>query len=210
MFTGIITDVGRLAAIDTGRDARALTVHTSYDVDTISVGASIAHAGVCLTVIDRGARAGSGAWHVAEASNETLSKTTLGGWDVGGAVNLERALAAGDELGGHIVSGHVDGLGEVTSLRPDAGSWRLRCVAPASLASAIAPKGSIAIDGVSLTVNAVDDLPDGRVEFGVNIIPHTWDATTLGALTAGAMVNLEIDMLARYVARAMATRGVLA
>lgn len=191
MFTGIVTDIGRVRRVEqTARDRR-YEVETAWDTATIDLGASISHAGCCLTVVETGP-----GWFAVEVSGETLSKTTLGDWAEGTPVNLERAAKLGDELGGHIVSGHVDGLGEVVSVTPEGGSHRLVVAAPAPLHRYIAAKGSITVDGVSLTVNAVQ----GR-EFGLNIIPHTWDATTLGRLKAGDAVNLEIDMLARYLAR---------
>jgi riboflavin synthase len=191
MFTGIITDVGRVRSIrQTDRDRR-FEIETAYGLEGVDIGASISHAGCCLTVVEKGE-----GWFVVEVSGETLSMTTLGGWAEGDPVNLERAARLGDELGGHIVSGHVDGVGEVISITPEGGSHRFRIRAPAPLHRFIAPKGSIAIEGVSLTVNEVE----GDV-FGVNIIPHTWDVTTLGRLTPGSRVNLEIDVLARYVAR---------
>lgn len=191
MFTGIVTDIGRVRRVDqTARDRR-YEIETVWDTAGIDLGASISHAGCCLTVTEKGP-----GWFAVEVSGETLSKTNLGDWSEGHRVNLERAAKLGDELGGHIVSGHVDGLGEVVSVTPDGGSHRIEIAAPAPLHRFIAPKGSITVDGVSLTVNAVE----GQV-FGLNIIPHTWDATTLGALKAGDAVNLEIDMLARYLAR---------
>jgi riboflavin synthase len=191
MFTGIITDVGRVRKVEqTDRDRR-YEIETAYDLAGIDIGASISHAGCCLTVVEKG-----DGWFAVEVSGETLDKTTLGGWMAGDPVNLERAARLGDELGGHIVSGHVDGVGEVVSIMPEGGSRRFRFRAPTPLHRFIAPKGSIAIEGVSLTVNEVE----GDV-FGVNIIPHTWEVTTLGRLEPGAKVNLEIDVLARYVAR---------
>ena len=191
MFTGIVTDIGRVRAVrDTNRDRR-FEVETAYDLASVEIGASISHAGCCLTVVEKGE-----GWFAVEASAETLSMTTLGAWEAGSPVNLERAARAGDELGGHIVSGHVDGVGEVVSIEPEGGSHRMRVRAPKPLHRYIAAKGSITVDGVSLTVNDIaDDV------FGVNIIPHTWDVTTLGRLRPGAPVNLEIDMLARYLAR---------
>lgn len=191
MFTGIITDVGRIRRVAATDRDRRYEVETAWDVAGIDLGASISHAGCCLTVVETG-----DGWFAVEVSNETLSKTTLGAWVEGQAVNLERAARLGDELGGHIVSGHVDGLGRVLSITPEGGSHRIEIEAPAPLHRYIAPKGSITVDGVSLTVNAVED----RV-FGVNIIPHTWEVTTLGRLAVGDQVNLEIDMLARYLAR---------
>jgi riboflavin synthase len=191
MFTGIITDVGRVRSVrDTDRDRR-FEIETAFDLATVDIGASISHAGCCLTVVEKG-----DGWFAVEVSAETLSKTTLGQWREGGPVNLERAARLGDELGGHIVSGHVDGVGKVVSVTPEGGSHRVVIEAPGDLYRFIAPKGSITVEGVSLTVNEVE----GKT-FGVNLIPHTWDVTTLGALTAGARVNLEIDMLARYLAR---------
>ncbi|CAO3444379.1 riboflavin synthase alpha chain [Azospirillum brasilense] len=190
MFTGIITDVGRVRAVERQGDTR-FTVETVFAMETVPIGASIANNGVCLTVVEKGP-----GWFAVQASAETLSKTTLGGWAEGTRVNLERALKVGDELGGHIVSGHVDGVATVVDIRADGESKRFTFEAPASLAKYIASKGSVALDGVSLTVNEVDG-----ARFGVNIIPHTQDATTFGALKAGDRVNLEIDMLARYVAR---------
>ncbi|QCN94360.1 riboflavin synthase [Azospirillum argentinense] len=190
MFTGIITDVGRVRAVERQGDTR-FTVETAFAMETVPIGASIANNGVCLTVVEKGP-----GWFAVQASAETLSKTTLGGWAEGTRINLERALKVGDELGGHIVSGHVDGVATVVEVRADGESKRFTFEAPATLAKYIASKGSVALDGVSLTVNEVDG-----ARFGVNIIPHTQDATTFGALKAGDRVNLEIDMLARYVAR---------
>jgi riboflavin synthase len=195
MFTGIVTDVGRVRDVrDTNRDRR-FEIETAYDLATVEIGASINHSGCCLTVVEKGDR-----WFAVEVSGETLAKSTLVGWRKGRAVNLERATRAGDELGGHIVSGHVDGVGEVESITAEGGSHRLRIRAPAPLHRSIAPKGSISVEGVSLTVNEV-----GGEVFGVNIIPHTWDVTTLGRLQVGDGVNLEIDMLARYLARWLET-----
>ncbi len=191
MFTGIVTDIGRVRSVrQTERDWR-YEIETAWDTSGIDLGASISHAGCCLTVTEKGP-----GWFSVEVSGETLSKTTLGDWREGHAVNLERAAKLGDELGGHIVSGHVDGLGRTVSVTPEGGSHRIDIEAPAPLHRYIAAKGSITVDGVSLTVNAVE----GQV-FGLNIIPHTWQATTLGGLKAGDAVNLEIDMLARYLAR---------
>ena len=191
MFTGIVTDVGRVRAIrDTERDRR-FELETAYDLAGVDIGASISHAGCCLTVVEKGA-----GWYAVEVSGETLGATTLAGWREGGRVNLERAARVGDELGGHIVSGHVDGVGEVLSVTEEGGSHRVSVRVPRPLHRYIAPKGSITVDGVSLTVNEVED-----DVFGVNLIPHTWEVTTLGELGPGARVNLEIDMLARYLAR---------
>ena len=191
MFTGIVTDVGRVRAVrDTNRDRR-FEIETGFDTATIDIGASISHAGCCLTVVEKGPD-----WFAVEVSGESLGLTTLADWTPGKRVNLERAAKVGDELGGHIVSGHVDGMGEVVSVEAEGGSHRVRIRAPKPLHRFIAPKGSIAIEGVSLTVNDVED-----DVFGVNLIPHTWDVTTLGELKPGSKVNLEIDMLARYLAR---------
>ncbi len=191
MFTGIVTDVGRVRAVrDTNRDRR-FEIETAYDVAGLDIGASISHAGCCLTVVDKGDK-----WFAVEVSGETLAMSTLGDWREGRRMNLERAARAGDEMGGHIVSGHVDGVGEVTLIAPEGGSHRMQIKAPPPLHRYIASKGSISVEGVSLTVNEVE----GEI-FGVNIIPHTWEATTLGALEVGDRVNLEIDMLARYLAR---------
>jgi riboflavin synthase len=191
VFTGIITDVGRVRSVKATDRDRRYEIETAYDLNGVDIGASISHSGCCLTVVEKGDR-----WFAVEVSGETLAKTTLGAWAAGDLVNLERAAKLGDELGGHIVSGHVDGVGEVMSVTPEGGSRRLRIRAPAPLHRFIAPKGSIAVEGVSLTVNEVEG-----DTFGVNIIPHTWEVTTLGRLKAGARVNLEIDVLARYVAR---------
>jgi len=193
MFTGIITDLGRVRAISPGATTR-LEIETKYDAAGIAIGASIACNGACLSVVERGP-----GWFAVEASAETLSKTTLGSWRPGTAVNLERPLKLGDELGGHLVLGHVDGVGSIVERRDDGGSVRLTVEAPPDLARFIASKGSVAIDGVSMTVNEVS----GRC-FGVNVIPITQRETNLGGLAAGAAVNLEIDMLARYVGRLLA------
>ena len=191
MFTGIVTDIGRVREVrETYRDRR-YEIETVWDTDGIDLGASISHAGCCLTVTEKGP-----GWFAVEVSNETLSKTTLGDWKAGDGVNLERAARLGDEMGGHVVSGHVDGLGRVVSIIPEGGSHRVEVEAPAPLHRYIAAKGSITVDGVSLTVNAVE----GQV-FSLNIIPHTWNVTTLGRLKVDDPVNLEIDMLARYLAR---------
>ena len=198
MFTGIVTDVGKVAAIDVtdrGKGDTRLVIETTYPADSIDLGASIACDGVCLTVIEKGCRDGQN-WFAVEASAETLDCTTLAGWASGRRINLERALKLGDELGGHIVSGHVDGLAEIVEIRPEGDSKRFTFVAPESLKKFIAPKGSITLDGTSFTVNEV-----AGATFGINIIPHTQAVTTWGAARPGQKVNLEIDMLARYVAR---------
>ncbi|MDB5475613.1 MAG: riboflavin synthase [Phenylobacterium sp.] len=191
MFTGIVTEVGRVRAVrDTNRDRR-FEIASGFDLAGVDIGASNSHAGVCLTVVEKGAD-----WFAVEVSGETLAVTTLGDWHEGRRVNLERAATVGDELGGHIVSGHVDGIGEVVGVEEEGGSHRVRIRVPKPLHRFIAPKGSITVEGVSLTVNEVED-----DVFGVNLIPHTWDVTTLGELKPGSRVNLEIDMLARYLAR---------
>ena len=199
MFTGIVTAVGvvrSVALIGGGQDMR-LVVETPWaDTGSIALGASICCAGCCLTAVEVGPD-----WFAVDASNETLSRTRMGAWRPGQLLNLERSLKLGDELGGHMVSGHVDGLGSVASLFPENGSLRILFDAPAELGRFIAAKGSVAVDGVSLTVNSVEDLPRGDTRFAVNIIPHTAAETTLGDLQPGGAVHLEIDMLARYVAR---------
>jgi riboflavin synthase len=193
MFTGIVTDVGRVRHIEKHGDTHVV-ISTGYDPSTIEIGASIACSGACLTVVDKGTP--KDRWFAVTLSGETLSKTTLAGWKVGDSVNLERPMRVGDEFGGHIVSGHVDGTAEVKQVAAEGESTRVTFEAPANLARFIAPKGSVALDGVSLTVNEVDG-----VRFGVNIIPHTQKVTTFGKLKPGMKVNLEIDLLARYVAR---------
>jgi riboflavin synthase len=193
MFTGIITDIGTILGLDRQGDLRA-RIGTRYDVDGIDIGASIACDGVCLTVVDLGRSPQN--WFDVQISAETLSCTTLGGWETGQPINLERALRVGDELGGHIVSGHVDGLAQVIGVRPEGDSLRVTFRAPHALAGFIAPKGSVALNGTSLTVNAVDG-----TDFGINFIPHTQQATTWGTVAVGDAVNLEIDTMARYVAR---------
>ncbi|WP_340110249.1 riboflavin synthase [Pikeienuella sp. HZG-20] len=195
MFTGIITSVGDVVAAERrGNDLR-LRIASDYAPETIEIGASIACDGVCLTVTERGG-AERGAWFTADVSAETISKTTLADRAAGDRINLERALKVGDELGGHIVTGHVDGVGEIAALHDDGESLRVTVAAPQGLARFIAAKGSIAMDGVSLTVNEVEG-----ASFGVNLIPHTRAATNFGGLRVGRRVNLEIDVLARYVAR---------
>ena len=190
MFTGIITDVGRIVALQQEGDLRA-RIETGYDTAGIDMGASIASDGVCLTVVGLGPD-----WYEVQISAETVDKTNIGSWQVGKRVNLERALRVGDELGGHIVSGHVDGVAEVIGITDEGDSTRVTLRAPQSLARFIAPKGSVALNGTSLTVNDVDGC-----DFGINFIPHTKDVTTWGDVRMGDPVNLEIDTLARYVAR---------
>ncbi len=191
MFTGIITHISKVAKLERSNAGVRLTMDATFDLSDVTIGASISHAGVCLTVV-----AINEDQYVLDVSNETLAVTNLGTWDEGSRVNIERALKIGDELGGHIVSGHVDGLAELLSVTQDGDSYRLKFRAPAPLHRFIAPKGSVALDGISLTVNEV-----GGDTFGVNIIPHTWTHTTLGQTLAGQSVNLEVDRLARYAAR---------
>jgi riboflavin synthase len=190
MFTGIITDIGTIVELEQQGDLRA-RIRTAYDTATIDLGASIASDGVCLTAIEMGSD-----WYDVQISAETVSKTNLGGWVVGKRVNLERALKVGDELGGHIVSGHVDGVAEVVAIADEGDSTRVTLRAPKALARFIAPKGSVALNGTSLTVNDVEGC-----DFGINFIPHTKEMTTWGDVKLGDPVNLEIDTLARYVAR---------
>ncbi len=199
MFSGIITDIGRVAAMEQNGDTR-LVIETAYDTASIEIGASIAHSGICLTVTDKE----PGRYGVS-ASAETLSKTTMGEWEVGTRVNLERSMRLGEEIGGHLVYGHVDGLATVVDCRPEGDSLRFFFSVPAALGRFVASKGSVALDGVSLTVNEVMDIADGNTHFGVNIIPHTRQCTTFHLLKAGHRVNFEADMLARYVARLTAS-----
>lgn len=207
MFTGIITDLGRVRAIE-DRGERRFVFETAYPAGEIALGASIACSGACLTVVDKAQACDGGPnWFAADVSAETLSRTTLGEWRIGAPVNLERALRLGDELGGHLLSGHVDGVAEITERRPDGNSQRFAFAVPASLAPFIAPKGSVALDGVSLTVNEVVEGADGACGFGVNIIPHTAATTTFGQLDVGQRVNLEIDLLARYLHRFLENRS---
>jgi riboflavin synthase len=194
MFTGIVTDIGEVRAVEARGDKR-FVIGCAYPASSIAIGASICCSGICLTVTDKGTDA-HGDWFAVDASAETCSLTTAAGWETGTKLNLERALKVGDELGGHIVTGHVDGLGHLRESHQDGDSWRYTFEAPSALSQFIAAKGSITVDGVSLTVNAVDD-----TSFGINLIPHTQAETTLGGLAAGHAVNLEIDVLARYVAR---------
>ncbi len=195
MFTGIVTGIGTIRSAEQRGDLR-LVIGCDYAMDGVAIGASIACSGCCLTVVDKGPD-----WFAVDASAETVSKTAPGMWAAGRPLNLERALKVGDELGGHIVTGHVDGVGTVRGICADGGSHRVGITITAALAPFVAEKGSITVDGVSLTVNGVADQPDGTTDFSVNIIPHTWDVTTLGALTEGQAVNIEIDTLARYLQR---------
>lgn len=194
MFTGIITDVGEVRSVEDRGDVR-MVIATHYDTNSIDLGASIACSGACLTVVETAED-----WFAVDVSAETLSKTNLGSWAPGTKVNLERALCVGDELGGHIVSGHVDAVGKILSIEEEGASLRFRFEVPKSIAPYIAPKGGVALNGVSLTVNDVEDTADTCI-FGINIIPHTQEQTTFESARAGDAVNVEIDILARYVAR---------
>lgn len=198
MFTGIVQEVGEVRSISDAGDTR-IEIACARPEAEIDIGASISCNGVCLTVVGKGTRDGR-TWFAIDASAETRSLTTLQHWIVGTKVNLEPSLRVGDELGGHIVSGHVDGLGRIISIRPEGGSHRVEVLAPTKLGPYLAQKGSVAVDGISLTVNSVEDGPQGTV-FGINIIPHTWAVTNLIDAAEGSAVNLEIDLLARYVAR---------
>lgn len=200
MFTGIITDIGTVQSREERGDTK-FVLSTAYDHAGIDLGASIACSGVCLTVIDKGHDASYGDWFAVEASAETLSRTTLGHWRGGTKVNLERALRMGDELGGHLVSGHVDGVGTVKQREEVGDSVRYSIIAPEALAPFMAEKGSVTVDGVSLTVNSISEM-----SFNLNIIPHTLYATTLNSLREGDAVNLEIDLIARYVQRLLKGR----
>jgi riboflavin synthase len=200
MFTGIVSDIGRIEAAERQGDLR-VRVSTAYETDGIDLGASIACSGVCLTLVDKGA-----GWMAFDVSGETISRTAEGQWTAGRRLNLERALRLGDELGGHIVTGHVDGIGTVRDVHEEGGSHRVTIAAGSEIAPYVAPKGSITVDGVSLTVNDVNDTQDG-VEFMLNIIPHTAAVTTFGDLKPGQAVNLEIDVLARYLQRMEALRA---
>ena len=195
MFTGIITDIGTISGTEQRGDLR-IVIETTYDTATVVIGASIACSGACMTVVEKGP-----GWFAVDMSGESISCTAPGLWVAGGKLNLERAMKIGDELGGHIVTGHVDGIGHVVSFEKVGDSWRVVIAAPDAVAPYVAAKGSITVDGVSLTVNEVTDQPDNTAHFTLNIIPHTAAMTTLGGLKAGTAVNLEIDILARYLAR---------
>ncbi|WP_129793544.1 riboflavin synthase [Sphingosinicella sp. CPCC 101087] len=203
MFTGIITDVGTIEAIEARGDLR-VRVGCGYDMATVDLGASIACSGVCLTVVDK-----SDGWFAVDVSAETRARAAPSMWSQGRRLNLERALKVGDELGGHIVTGHVDGVGEVEAATPEGDSLRLAIVAGAAVAPYVAAKGSIALDGVSLTVNEVESLAGGAVRFGINVIPHTAAQTTFGGVRAGDRLNIEIDILARYLGRMLEARSVV-
>lgn len=202
MFTGIVTAIGTVASIEERGDLRA-TIRCAWDPATIAIGASIACSGCCLTVVERGGEAGD-MWFTVDISAETLSRTAPR-WREGTRLNLEPALKLGEELGGHIVTGHVDAVGTIADIRAEGGSTRLTIAAPRELAPYVAPKGSVTLDGVSLTVNEVTDSANG-VQFGVNIIPHTGEVTTLGDLSKDDAINIEIDTLARYLQRMVALR----
>lgn len=205
MFTGIVTAIGQIREARQIGDLRTV-ITCPYDPATIAIGASIACSGVCLTVVDKGGAAGD-AWFAVDISAESVARTVPGRWAQGSSLNLETALKLGDELGGHIVTGHVDGVGRIVSVTPEGDSHRFVIAAPKELAPYLAPKGSITVDGVSLTVNEVSDEADGTCHFTLNIIPHTAEVTTIGALRAGDAVNLEIDVLARYLQRMQSLRG---
>jgi len=201
MFTGIVTDVGTVMSAEQRADLR-LAIRCGYDMGSVDLGASICCSGVCLTVVDKGDD-----WFAVDLSTETLSKTAPALWREGARINLERSLRVGDELGGHFVTGHVDCVGELLEILPEGGSTRLLVAVPAGLAPLVAPKGSVALDGVSLTVNEVETAEDGRTHFTVNIIPHTAQFTTLGEVAFGRQLNVEADVLARYIDRMLAARA---
>src|SRR5438874_5130383 len=200
MFTGIVTDIGTVRTAEQRGDLR-LEIETGYDTTTIDLGASIACSGVCLTVVDKGAD-----WFAVDVSGETVSRTAADHWREGAKLNLERSLRLGDELGGHIVTGHVDAVGEVTAVDSEGDSTRIEVRVPRQIGPMVAPKGSIALDGVSLTVNTVADVNDST-RFTVNIIPHTAQQTTLGQIAVGRQLNVEGDVLARYIDRMLASRA---
>ncbi len=201
MFTGIVTDVGTVRSAEQRGDLR-LVIETAYDMDTVDLGASIACSGACLTVVDKGDD-----WFAVDVSGETVSKTAADHWSEGARLNLERSLRLGDEIGGHIVTGHVDTVGEVVGVCPEGDSKRVGISVPRGLGSMIAAKGSVALDGVSMTVNDVRDAEDGTTHFSVNVIPHTAKHTSLGELAQGRHLNVEADVLARYIERMLAARA---
>ena len=201
MFTGIVTDVGTVRSAEKRGDLR-LKIGTSYDLGTVDLGASISCSGACLTVVDKGQD-----WFAVDLSGETISKTAADHWLEGAKLNLERALRLGDELGGHIVTGHVDAVAQIVGTCPEGDSTRIGISVPVELAPMIAPKGSVTLDGVSLTVNEVREAEDGSTHFAVNIIPHTAQNTTLGNLRQGQQLNVEVDVLARYIDRMLAARA---
>jgi len=197
MFTGLISDMGTVRSVEGRSGGARIAIETAYDTTDIPIGASIACCGACMTVVEKE----TGCFAI-DASAESLARTTLGSWEAGRRINLERALCLGDELGGHMVTGHVDGVAEIADRRPDGESLRFTVEVPEDFARYIAPKGSVALDGVSLTVNEVEGC-----QFGINIIPHTAAHTTFGALAPGDRVNFEVDLIARYVARLVGTEG---
>ncbi len=201
MFTGIITDIGTVRSAEQRGDLR-LTIGTAYDLTTVDLGASIACSGVCLTVVDKGVD-----WFAVDVSHETVSRTASALWAEGAKLNLERALRMGDELGGHLVTGHIDAIGTVLGTRPDGGSLRIGVQVSRDLGRFISTKGSVTLDGVSLTVNDVSDEDDGTTHFAINLIPHSADHTTLGSVTAEQSLNVEIDVLARYLKRLEESRA---
>lgn len=201
MFTGIVTDVGTVRSVERRGDLR-LQIQTGYDLDTVDLGASIACSGVCLTIVDKGED-----WFAVDVSGETVSRTAAHQWREGARLNLERSLRLGDELGGHIVTGHVDAVAEVVGVCPEGDSTRIGVSIPRALGPMIAPKGSISLDGVSLTVNDVRDAEDGITHFSINIIPHTAQNTTLGEIKPGRQLNVEVDVIARYIDRMLAARA---
>ena len=201
MFTGIVTDVGTVRSAEQRGDLR-LVIGTAYDMDSIDLGASIACSGACLTVVDKGED-----WFAVDVSGETVSKTAATHWSEGARLNLERSLRLGDEIGGHIVTGHVDAVGEVAESAREGDSTRVSITVPRRLGGMIATKGSVALDGVSMTVNEVADAKDGVTRFSVNVIPHTAEHTTLGELSPGRQLNVEVDVLARYIGRMLAARS---
>ncbi len=204
MFTGIVSDIGTITKVEERGDLR-LVISCHYDMSSVDIGASIACSGACLTVVNKGLD-----WFAVDISAESISKTAKSMWSEGCKLNLERALKVGDELGGHIVTGHVDAVGDIVSVETEGDSHPVRIHAPADIAPYLAPKGSITVDGISLTVNTVDDQQDGSTIFGLNIIPHTASVTTFADLKAGDQVNLEIDILARYLSRMEKLRAVAA
>ena len=201
MFTGIVTDVGTIRSVEQRGDLRVV-IGTDYDLSSVDLGASIACSGVCLTVVDKGED-----WFAVDVSGETRSRTAKDLWQEGAKLNLERSLRLGDELGGHIVTGHIDAVGEVAGVCPEGDSLRIGVSVPKELGAMIAPKGSIALDGVSLTVNEVREADDGSTHFAINVIPHTAHRTTFGDLKAGRQLNVEVDVLARYIDRILAARA---
>ena len=201
MFTGIVTDVGTVRSAEQRGDLR-LVIESGYDMDGVDLGASVACSGACLTVVDKGDD-----WFAVDVSGETVSKTAADHWREGARLNLERSLRLGDELGGHIVTGHVDAVGEVVRIRPEGDSKRVGISVPRALGPMIAAKGSIALEGVSITVNDVCDADDGTTHVSVNVIPHTAQHTTLGELAQGQQLNVEVDVLARYIDRMLAARS---